>query len=482
MSIECEVVILSFKVLLYYINNGQGKMNTINKINTGSGNLFLDPSSRSSQLYQQAMRYMPGGNSRSTIFLSPHPFYVQHGHGCIVTDVEGVERIDFNNNFTSLIHGHADPDVIQAVNNQLQLGTAFGAPTESEIELAKLITERVSSIEQVRFTNSGGEAVLMAIRAARAFTGREKIAKFEGSYHGCYDHVEVSVSAAPEEMGPTTDPISVPDSEGIPSRVLQEVIVLPFNNQEVVASIIGRNHNTLAAVIIDPMSSRTGLIPPREEFFQFLRQITKRYGILLIADEVMMFRLAYGGGQEMFGMEPDLTTLGKIIGGGFPVGAVGGSSEIMRVFDPSSGRPRVPHGGTFNANPITMVAGKVTLEKFTPPEIKRLNDLGENLRIRLNQLFSQTKVKAQITGAGSLFRIHLTSNPLTDYRSSFWDPLKREMMSRLLFKLLESGVVILPNGLGCLSTPMNIEEVDCFVAAMEASLATLIKEYTQLRR
>ena len=164
------------------------------------------------------------------------------------------------------------------------------------------------------------------------------------------------------------------------------------------------------------------------------------------------------------------------------MGAVGGSSEIMRVFDPSSGRPRVPHGGTFNANPITMVAGKVTLEKFTPPEIKRLNDLGENLRIRLNQLFSQTKVKAQITGAGSLFRIHLTSNSLTDYRSSFWDPLKREMMSRLLFKLLESGVMIPPNGLGCLSTPMNIEEVDCFVAAMEASLATLIEEYTQLRR
>ena len=456
-------------------------MDASKKASTGSGNFFLNPSSRSSQLYQQAMRFMPGGNSRSTVFFSPHPFYVLCGHGCIVTDVEGVERIDFHNNFTSLIHGHADPDVTQAVNNQLQLGSAFGAPTESEIELARLITQRVHSIEQVRFANSGSEAVLMAIRAARAFTGREKIAKFEGAYHGCYDHVEVSVTTSPEEMGPITTPISVPDSDGIPHRVLQEAIVLPFNKQEAIASIIEKNHNTLAAVIADPMPSRTGLIPPQEGFFQFLRQITRRYGILLIADEVMLFRLSYGGGQEMFGIEPDLTTLGKIIGGGFPVGAVGGSSEIMQVFDPTSGRPRVPHGGTFNANPITMVAGKVTLEKFTAPVIKRLNDLGDSLRIKLNQVFSQAGVKAQVTGAGSIFRIHLTSDPLTDYRSSFLNSQKREMMSRLFFKLLESGVIIAPHGLGCLSTPMSIKEIDRFVTAMETSLATLVEEYPQLR-
>lgn len=457
-------------------------MDTAKKVNTGFGNFFLDPSSRSSQLYQQAMRFMPGGNSRITVFFSPHPFYAQRGHGCIITDVEGVDRVDFHNNYTSLIHGHADPDVIQAVNNQLQLGTAFGVPTESEIELAKLITERISSIEQVRFTNSGSEAVLMAIRAARAFTGRDKIAKFEGSYHGCYDYVEVSVGTSPEEMGPITAPSSVPDSQGIPRGVLQDVIVLPFNNQEAVASIIEKNYNTLAAVIIDPLPSRAGFIPPQEGFFQFLRQITKRYGILLIADEVKSFRLAYGGGQEMLGMEPALTTLGKFIGGGFPVGAVGGSSEIMQVFDPTSGRPRVPHAGTFNANPITMVAGKVTLEKFTAPVIKRLNTLGESLILRLTQLFAQVRVKAQVTGAGSMFRIHLTSNPLTDYRSSFSDPLRKEMMSRLFFKLLESGVIIAPEGLGCLSTPMTIKEVDHFVAAMEASLASLSEEYPQLRR
>lgn len=452
------------------------------KATPAKGNLFLDPSSRSSRLYQEAKKYMPGGNSRITVFFSPHPFYAIHGQGCTITDADGVERIDFHNNYTSLIHGHADPDVIKAVNKQLQLGTAFGAPTESEIELAKLLTERIPSVEQVRFANSGSEAVLMTIRAARAYTGRDKIAKFEGAYHGGYDYMEVSVATSPKEMGPATNPIPVPDSEGITSGVLQDVIAMPFNNKEAVESIIEKNRNTLAAVIADPLPSRAGLVPPQKGFFPFLREITRKHGILLISDEVKSFRLSYGGGQEMFGMEPDLTALGKFIGGGFPAGAVGGRAEIMLVFDPSRGRPRVPHAGTFNANPVTMIAGRVTLEKFTRAAIKRLNELGESLINKLNELFVQSKVKAQVTGAGSLFLIHLTSSHLTDYRSSFPDQLQKEMMSRLFFKLLEAAIFIAPEGLGALSTPMTTKEVDSFLIAMESSLAYLIKEYPQLKR
>jgi glutamate-1-semialdehyde 2,1-aminomutase len=196
----------------------------------------------------------------------------------------------------------------------------------------------------------------------------------------------------------------------------------------------------------------------------------------------MSFRLAYGGGQEMFGMQPDITTLGKIIGGGFPVGAVAGSSEIMQVFDPTGGEAKVPHGGTFNANPITMVAGRVTLEKFTAAEVKRLNSLGDSLRTKLTELFSRSGVKAQVAGAGSMFRIHLTSDPLTDYRSSFLYPDKKEMMTRLFFKLLEAGIFMPSEGMGCLSTPMTMKEVDRFVAAVETSLATLIEEYPELKR
>jgi len=453
----------------------------MDKANSGNGNSFLDPASRSSQLYQQAVKVMPGGNSRTSIIYAPHPFYVQSGQGCVLTDVEGVERLDFHNNYTSLIHGHADPDVVQAINTQLQLGTAFGALTEPEIDLAKIITERVASIEQVGFANSGSEAVMLALRAARAYTGREKIAKFEGSYHGSYDYVEVNVSTSPDGMGPIGEPVSVFDSEGMPRNVLQDVVVLPFNNEAAVTRIIEKNRDTLAAVIADPLPSRAGLMPPKPGFYKFLRQITKQYGILLIADEVMMFRLAYGGGQEMFGMEPDLTTLGKIIGGGLPVGAVCGSAEIMQVFNPAGGHAKVPHAGTFNANPITMAAGKATLEKFSAAEVKKLNSLSDSFRTKLTQLFAQEKVRAQVLGAGSMFRIHLTSEPINSYRDSYLYPHKKEMMTRLFFELMKEGIYIAPEGLGCLSTPMTTKEVDRFIAAMEVSIAILVTLYPELR-
>jgi glutamate-1-semialdehyde 2,1-aminomutase len=445
------------------------------------GNKFLDPSSRSSHLYKEAVKVMPGGNSRTSIIFAPHPFYVQSGQGCVLTDVEGVERLDFHNNYTSLIHGHADPDVVKAMNEQLQKGTAYGALTEVEIELAKIITERVASIEQVGFANSGTEGVMLTLRVARAYTGREKIAKFEGAYHGSYDYVEVSVSTSPDGMGPIEEPVSAFDSEGMPSNVLQNVVVLPFNNEAAVTRIIEKNRDTLAAVIADPLPSRAGLMSPKPGFYKFLRQITKQYGILLIADEVMMFRLSYGGGQEMFGMEPDLTAMGKIIGGGLPVGAVCGKAEIMQVFDPAGGHARVPHAGTFNANPITMAAGKATLEKFTKAEVNRLNDLSDTFRAKLTDLFKQLKVRAQVLGAGSMFRIHLTSDPINSYRDSYLNPHKKERMTRLFFELLKEGIYIAPEGIGCLSTPMTMKEVDLFVAAMEASLATLVKEYPDLK-
>jgi glutamate-1-semialdehyde 2,1-aminomutase len=445
------------------------------------GNLYLEPSSRSSRLYNEAVKVMPGGNSRSTVYWPPHPFYAAYGEGCYLTDVEGVTRLDFHNNYTSLIHGHADPDVVKACSEQLKRGTALGAPSEGEVELAKIITSRVRSVEHVRFANSGSEGVLMAIRVARAYTGREKIAKFEGSYHGNYDHVEVSVVAAPEEMGPKDNPTSISDGYGLPRRVLEEVIVLPFNNEEAVARLIERNHKELAAVIADPLPSRPGVIPPKPGFYKFLRDITKKYGIMLIADEVMSFRLSYGGGQEMFGMEPDISSFGKIIGGGFPVGGFGASAEIMSVCDPSKGTPKVPHGGTFNANVITMVAGQVTLEKFTAAEIKRINSLGDRLRSKLTELFSRLKVKAQIAGAGSMFRVHLISEPLIDYRSTYLYPDRKKRMDQLFFMLLEEGIYIPSEGFGNISTPMTEKEIDMFVLAMERSLPRLMEAFPELK-
>ena len=446
-----------------------------------AGNLFLDPTSHSSRLFREAVKYMPGGNSRTSIIYSPHPFYFHSGQGCVITDVEGVERLDFHNNYTSLIHGHADPDVVKAVSQQLKKGTAIGALTESEIQLAKLIVDRVPSIEQIGFANSGTEAVMLTIRIARAFTGRDKIAKFEGSYHGSYDHTEVSVMNSPEEGGTAYEPASVLDSEGIPGMVLKDVVVLPFNDEEAVKHIIEKHRDTLSAVIADPMPSRGGLIRPREGFYKFLREITRKYGILLIADEVMMFRLSYGGGQEMFGIEPDLTSLGKIIGGGLPVGAVAGSAKIMEMFIAGGKHARVPHAGTFNANPVTMVAGRVTMEKFDKSAVEKLNGLSDNFRMKLTGLFTRMKVKAQVLGAGSMFRIHLTEDPINSYRDAYMYPHRKEMMTKLFFKLMDTGIYIAPEGIGCLSTAMAEKDVDSFIIAMETSLTTLIEEYPELR-
>ncbi|MBI4540964.1 MAG: aminotransferase class III-fold pyridoxal phosphate-dependent enzyme, partial [Gemmatimonadetes bacterium] len=284
--------------------------------------MYPDPSSASARLFERACKVLPGGNTRTTVFLSPYPLYAVRGHGCQIIDAEGIERIDFLNNYTSLVHGHAHPAIVAAVREQLELGTCFPLPTESEILLAELLCDRVPSVERVRFTNSGSEAVMMAIKAARAFSGRPRIAKCEGAYHGSYDFVEVSLDASPEDWGEADHPRAVRYSKGTPDAVLSAVTVIPFNHVSAAERILSEHADTLAAVIVDPMPNRVGLIPATREFLSMLRRFTSEHGILLIFDEVITFRLGYEGAQQEFGVIPDMTTMGKIIGGGFPVGAV----------------------------------------------------------------------------------------------------------------------------------------------------------------
>src|SRR5215472_414016 len=262
---------------------------------------YRSESSRSKALYKRAIRVMPGGNSRHSTVLSPYPIYVSHGKGCRVTDVEGEERIDFLNNYTSLILGHADPRVVQAVQRRVALSTAFTMPTELEVELAELITSRVSYIDQVRFCNSGSEAVMMAMNAARAFTGKPKIAKFEGSYHGTYDYAVVSESASPDEWGDAEAPTSV-SQPGLSPRVAEDVVVLPWNNKEACRRLIAKHADELAAVIVDPLSLGLGFIAPRPGFLQMLREETERHGALLISDEVLSFRVSYNGAMHGHGV------------------------------------------------------------------------------------------------------------------------------------------------------------------------------------
>ncbi|MFQ5829115.1 MAG: aspartate aminotransferase family protein [Candidatus Methylomirabilia bacterium] len=419
---------------------------------------------RSRALHEEALRVMPGGNSRSTTFFDPYTFYMARGTGARIWDVDGVERLDFNGNYTSLILGHAPPPVVKAIQEAAALGVSFPGPTEHEVRLAEMLCRRISSLERVRFANSGTEATMNAVRAARAFTGRHKIAKFEGAYHGTHDWVMVSVSPDVKEAGSRRRPRPVLWAEGIPPAVSKHVVVLPWNDAAACEKILTREGEQLAALLVDPLLGIGGIIPPVEGFLQRLRELTERLGILLIFDEVISFRVAPGGAQERFGIRPDLTTLGKIIGGGLAVGAFGGRADVMAMFDPRSGRGRISHGGTFNANPVTMVGGVATMEQLTPEAYRRLDALGDRLRAGVTALLRGRKLAGQVSGVGSLFCLHWTKRPLVDYRSS--RPADPKAPLRTFLGLVGEGILLSQRGLGCCSLAMTDEDIDQFVAAL----------------
>jgi glutamate-1-semialdehyde 2,1-aminomutase len=423
-------------------------------------------------LYDRASLAMPGGNTRHSIALAPYPIYAASGSGCRVTDVEGDQRIDFLNNYTSLILGHADPQVTAAVQRRVALGTAFTMPTTEDVELAELIVQRLPYVVQMRFCNSGSEAVMLAVKAARAFTGRHKIAKFEGAYHGLYDYVAVSEGPNSDEWGESDSPRSVIEP-GTPPSVAEDVVVLPWNRLNVCRERITQHGDELAAVIFDPMPLGIGMIAARPGFLEFLREETARYGILLIADEVLNFRLSYRGAADAFGIQPDLGSFAKIIGGGFPVGAVGGSRQVMSVFDHTRSL-KVHHGGTFNANPVTVTAGLETMRQMTPEAYQRLNGLGDYIRDRLRRMFHDRQLPAQVCGKGSLFLAHLTGEELIDYRSLRGFSRTNPVYGDLCHQMLNRGIIVSPRGVfGCLSTPMTEAELDAFVEALDQSLAQL---------
>lgn len=386
---------------------------------------------RSGAYFREAAAYLPGGDSRSTLFYPPYPAVFVRGEGSRLVDLDGNELLDFTGNHSALPLGYGRPEVLAAAERQLVLGTAFPGPTEPQVRLARLLHERVPSIELVRFTSSGTEASLNAIRAARRFTGRRRIARAEGSYHGSLD----------ETIGPHPD-----------------TIVFPFNRPDEAASLIETHASELAAVLIEPVQGSAGMLPATDGFLRQLREVTARHGIVLVFDEVVSFRIAWGGAQEHFGITPELTVLGKLIGGGFPLGAFGGRADIMGQFDPSRGGPAIPHPGSLNANPMSLATGAATLELLTREEIARINGLGEQLRARLDATLRDAGLDARITGCGSLFAIH---------------PAEPGHRLRLFLGLYNAGVLIDPRGVGTISTALGEPELDRFVEAA-APVATRI--------
>ncbi len=424
--------------------------------------------SASALLYERALEILPGGVSRNTLLRRPHPLYAAHAAGCRVTDIEGVERIDFANNMASLIHGHAHPAIVAAVSDQLKKGTAFMLATEVEIRYAEHLLSRNHQFEKLRFVNSGTEGVMTAIKASRAFTGRAKIAKVEGAYHGQYDYAEVSQTATAANWGSGDSPSSVPVAHGTPAAALADVVVIPFNDSERAVAILDRHKGELACVLLDLMPHRVGLNPAEAGFVTALREWTKADGALLVLDEVITFRCEFGGAQTWYDMTPDLTVLGKCIGGGFPVGAIAGSTKVMDVMNPFADSLLFPHSGTFSANPITMTAGLVAMELFDEAAVARVNALAKRAVDGIDEAIRSTGVGACVTGGGSIFRVHLQESPPLNYREISVLPERDRRLKVLLDHLLDEGLMLINTCSATISTPMGESEIDMLVSAMKS--------------
>ena len=428
---------------------------------------YLELTPKSRAIWQEATEYLPGGDSRHSIFWEPYPIFITAASGCHVEDADGVDRLDFINTMTTLILGHAPRPVMQAVHEQLERGVAYNAPNEHQIRLAKLLCQRIPSFDLVRFTNSGTEATLNTIRAARAFTGKSLFAKVEGGYHGTHDAVSVSVRVDPQQAGNPDRPKPVAGSAGLADGVLDQVVIIPFNDTEIAKQILEENKDQLAAVIVEPVMGSVGMVPGSQEFLTMLREFTQDNGIILIFDEVISFGVAPGGAQQYYGITPDMTSLGKIIGGGFAVGAFGGRRDIMELYDPTKGA-KVSHAGTFNANPVTMLAGAVTLEQLTPDVYRDLAELTEELRQGIRDVCNELEVPVQATGLGSLFGIHFNDGPIRNYRDVAED--NSALQSQVFLGMMNEGVLLASNLVGGLSTVISKDDVAAFLDAFKKVL------------
>jgi glutamate-1-semialdehyde 2,1-aminomutase len=415
----------------------------------------------SETLYRSACEVLTGGVSRNTVYRKPFPHYAGTASGCYITDIDGTERIDFANNMAALIHGHAHPAIVAAVYEQLQKGTAYTLASEIEVAFAQLMCNRVKGFEKIRFVNSGTEAVMAMIKASRAFTGRPKIAKAEGTYHGTYDFAEVSQVANPSNWGSIDHPNSVPLAYGTPEGVLEDVIIFPFNDIDRTLAILDEQADRIACVLIDPVPHRVGLIPANDDFIEALYAWTRKNGALLVFDEVVTFRVGYGGAQERYRVTPDMTALGKIIGGGFPVGAIAGRNEVMKVFDPRETPLLFPHSGTFSANPVTMTAGYVAMDLYNAEAVTKLNALTAETIRRIEEVIRLADVPVSITGAGSMFRFHLTPAPPVTYREAYQTKEVTAVINELLDFLYFKERILMINTFACMfSTVMTTKETD----------------------
>ncbi|MGC8489093.1 MAG: aspartate aminotransferase family protein [Clostridia bacterium] len=421
--------------------------------------------------WSRAAGVMPGGNTRSVVYHGPFPLVMAEGAGARERDLDGHEYLDFLNNFTSLIHGHAHPAIVEAAVARLRRGSAFSAYLPEQGELAEILVSRVPGLDRVRFCNSGTEATLLAVQTARAYTGRSDIIKMEGGYHGGHDVAEVSVHPDPQIAGPADRPLAVAESRAVDQRALQGVHVAPFNDADALEAVLRDHSQETAAILLEPVMGQAGYIPPLPGYLQHVRRLADQYGVLLIFDEVQTLRVSYGGAQELYGVTPDLTAMAKIIGGGFPVGGFGGRADIMRLYDPGTDGALF-HTGTFNGNPVTMVAGRVAMELLSREALDRLDRLAARFQEGLQESLRQTGLAGSVTRSGSLLGLHFTSVPPRNFREAAASPGPLAWL--LYFELLERGIHTAPGrGAFNLSTVMDEPLVEDALSRVGSALAAV---------
>ncbi|HWC96381.1 MAG TPA: glutamate-1-semialdehyde 2,1-aminomutase [Candidatus Sulfopaludibacter sp.] len=414
--------------------------------------------SKSEGLFEQAQRIIPGGvNSPVRAFKSVggQPVFVARGQGSHLFDVDGNEYIDYVGSWGPLLLGHRHPEILAALAGALEIGTSFGAPTEGEIELAEAIIRAVPSIEMVRLVNSGTEATMSAIRVARGFTGRDLVVKFEGCYHGHVDSLLVKAGSGVATLG-------IADTQGVPKAFADTTIALPYNSVEAVEQAFRTHGDRIAAIIVEPVVGNMGCVPPLPGYLEALRRITETWGALLIFDEVMTgFRVAYGGAQQRYGIRPDLTTLGKVIGGGLPVGAYGGRKDIMSKVAPAG---PIYQAGTLSGNPLAVAAGLAMLRHLEAhPEIY------DQLETRAARLCANPPEGVTVNRVGSMFTFFFTDGPVTD-----WESAKRcdtARFGRFFRAMLDRGIYLAPSQFEAafLSAAHTEEDIDKTIAAAQTA-------------
>ncbi|MGZ7208537.1 MAG: glutamate-1-semialdehyde 2,1-aminomutase [Methanobacterium sp.] len=418
----------------------------------------------SEELFNEAKNYLPGGVDSPVRAYKPYPFFAKHAKGSKLFDVDGNVYIDYCLAYGPLVLGHANYKILHEVKKQLEQGTAFGVPTQKEIELAKMVIKKVPCAEMVRFVNSGTEATMSAIRLSRAATGKKKIIKFEGSYHGAHDYVLVKSGSGA---------VGLPDSPGVPEETTKNTILIPFNDEEALIDIINREGSEIGTIIVEPVMGNIGCILPKKGYLNFLRKISDENNIILIFDEVITgFRIAEGGAQEYFGVIPDVVTLGKILGGGFPMGALAGKKELMEMMAPAG---NVYQAGTFNGNPISVTAGIAMLKQLDAFFYKDLNKKGDAMRMGLNDVFNDNDFNFNVAGLSSMFQVYFTDEEVYDYNSA--KSADTEKFGRYFNEMLKKGVFIPPSQFECcfISLMHDDEDIEKTLEVADLALKSIRK-------